>query len=355
MKHKKLLIFFAVIAALVVAVGATGCIFSGRGKLPAVEESTAVNESPETAVETAVRLENQVLFVPGWKAKSSINPTLKERMEKIFRAKEISVWSWESDCNWDDAKKNAESAAQEVYAKIAVMSEKERQNLILAGHSIGCRVVTRAAKLLHEQKIQVKQIILLGAAVNFDDPDLESCAASSKEPFINVFNSSDNILKLAYANKENALPAGFCGIKEQYPNMKQYRKYAKFDNIMANVFEHYIDVYMDFFSEISSGQVEEYIPKIDHHKIKFEKTALSLPFYLDAPGAKLDEPEFHGWKFCYYDLKSYKIPFKDEPYRSRLWLIINPYGKVMWNVRRAPLLARWNEIEREIKAQLNEK
>lgn len=42
--------------------------------------------------------------------------------------------------------------------------------------------------------------------------------------------------------------------------------------------------------------------------------------------------------------------FMNKPINIHLWLIINPYGEVMWNVRRAPLLARWNEIKREIKA-----
>ena len=46
MQHKKLLIIFGVIAALVVEVGATGCISSGRGKLPAVECETETAPCP---------------------------------------------------------------------------------------------------------------------------------------------------------------------------------------------------------------------------------------------------------------------------------------------------------------------
>ena len=298
--------------------------------------------------------QSEVIFVPGWKTKNNINPDepIDREIKKIFQTRKVSIHHWDSNVNWQSAKDNCEKTALQLSEKIIKMPAEKQQKLILAGHSLGGRIVSRTAKHLKEKNIKVKQIILLGAAINCDDPDLKSCAEVSTEPFINIFNRDDNVLKLAYGNMERALAAGYCGVKEKHHNMKQYRKTSGYDNDLANVFEHHVDVYLEYFASIKQDKEAEYISSIDHHKIKFEGTFLSLPpnIYLIAPGAILED-SYHEWKFCYYELCKYPGINKN----MNLYLIVGPYGECMWNINYKMIKTRWEEVKTQINDQLNEK
>ena len=301
----------------------------------------------------------EVIFVPGWKSKNNVQLPVQREIKKIFKTRKISVRHWESNCSWSIAKANSEKEAQTLSEKIIKMPAERQQKLILAGHSLGGRIVARTAQKLNEAKIKVKQVILLGAAINCDDRDLKACSEVSTEPFINVFNRDDNVLKLAYGNLERALAAGYCGIKDPQPNTKQYRKSSGFDNDLANVFEHHVDVYLEFFALIRQNKEVEYVSPIDHHKIKFEETFLSLPpnIYLIAPGSTLEE-SYHEWKFCYYELFKFSELGKFakwldwEKESMKLYLIVGPHGECMWNVNYKMIKQRWDEVKKQINAQL---
>ena len=304
----------------------------------------------------------EVIFVHGWGAKNNVQPSVKREIKKIFKTRKVSVHYWESNCSWLAAKDNSEKEAQRLSKEIIKMPADRQQKLVLIAHSLGGRIVARAARKLNEEKIKVKQVILLGAAINCDDNDLKSCSEISTEPFINVFNRDDNILKLAYGNMEDALAAGYCGIKDPPQNTKQYRKSSGFDDDLANVFEHHVDVYLEFFSLIRQNKEVEYISPIDHHKIKFEKTFLSLPpnVYLIAPGSTLEE-SYHEWKLCYYELFKFSELGKFatwldwEKESMKLYLIVGPHGECMWNVNYMMIKQRWDEVKKQINAQLIER
>lgn len=303
--------------------------------------------------------ECEVLFIPGWKTKNNITRSVKHEIQKIFRTSRLSIHEWESNGDWKVAKNNAENEARLLSQAVMAMSPERQKKLVLAGHSLGGRIVVRTAKLLKAQNVKVKQIILLGAAVNCDDPDLQACSQVSAEPFINVFNCDDNVLKLAYGNMERALAVGYCGVKGKYPNMKQYRKTSGADNDLANVFEHHVDVYLEFLAAIREGREAEYVELIDHHKIKFEKTFLSLPpnIYLIAPGAVVKE-SYHGWKLCYYklaDIPQFQGIFGPAKSSINLYLIVGPYGEFMWNLSETMIKPRWNQVKNQINEQLEQR
>ena len=263
----------------------------------------------------------------------------------------MTIYPWNSEGEWNDAKKNAEKEAVLLYEKISKMSPDVRENLILIGHSLGARVVVRTAKLLREKNIKVKQIILLGAAVNYDDPDFQACDQVSIQPFINVYNRNDYVLKIAYGNKERTLAAGFSGIKRivqdaDLKNMKQYRKYSKYDDLFAGFLEHQNHEYVEFLFDIINGKVEECIEIVSHHDIKIDDGWSDLIFslpkntYIEVPDADKEEL-YYDWKFCQYGESV-----------AKLYLIINPYGEAKFTPLHGPIQKAWESIKRQIDSQI---
>jgi predicted alpha/beta hydrolase family esterase len=297
--------------------------------------------------------DTDVIFVPGWNSKGHISQLVEKELEETFSAKKVTIHKWKSDVNWEEAKNNAEAEAVLLYKKISEMSPDSQKKLILIAHSLGARIVVRTARLLHEKNINVKQIILLGAAVNHDDEDFKACNKISIQPFINVYNRNDYVLKIAYGNKEKTLAAGFSGISKtgedkEYQNMKQYRKKSQDDNLFTGFFEHMTYEYIPFLTEIIKGNEQEYIEKVVHHEIKinagFTDGIFSLPknTFVIVPDADKEE-HYYDWKFCQYNVNS--------KYTPSIYLIINPYGEIKFTPF-AKSQKVWQNIKEQINSQL---
>lgn len=284
---------------------------------------------------------SEVIFIPGWKSKGHVSKLIKKEIKEIFSVSKVTINQWKSDGDWQQTKENADNEAHSLSTKIFNMPSDAQKNLVLIGHSIGAGVVVRTAKLLYEKNIKIKQIILLGAAVDHDDPDLKFCAEVSEKEFINVYNRNDNILKIVYGNKERTMAAGFSGIKEKYKNMKQYRRESQ-SEILAGFMEHQNFEYVEFLSDIIKGNVKEYIEEVDHHKIKVNTSWFKGPYFLPEnifliiPDEEKGE-SYHDWKFCQY---------------AGFYFIINPYGEVKFSFREKPMQNAWNSIKQQIDSQL---
>ena len=291
----------------------------------------------------------EVIFVPGWQSKGYVSRLVKKEIKEIFSAPKVTIHKWESEVKWNEAKNNAEKEAEILCKKISKMDPDTQKKLVLIGHSLGARVVVRTAKFLDKKNIKVKQVILLGAAVNYDDKDFKACDNISIQPFINVYNRNDYVLKIAYGNKEKTLAAGFSGIRikdEKYVNMKQYRKISRYDDLFAGFFEHQNYEYIEFLSDVVNGKVEESIEKVSHHDIKIHgltKGIFSLPknTFIIAPDADKEEL-YYDWKFCQYG--NSKLP--------KLYLIINPYGEAKFTPFHGPIQKAWESIKKQIDSQI---
>ena len=295
----------------------------------------------------------EVIFVPGWQSKGYVSKLVKKEIKEIFSAKKVTIHKWKSEVKWSEAKNNAEKEAELLCEKISKMSPDAQERLILIGHSLGARVVVRTAKHLKEKNIKVKQVILLGAAVNYDDQDFQACDKISIQPFINVYNRNDYVLKIAYGNKEKTLAAGFSGIKGtvqdvELKNMKQYRKHSKYEDLFAGFFEHQNHEYIEFLSDIVNGMVEESIEKVSHHDIEINygltKGIFSLPknTFIVVPDADKEEL-YYDWKFCQYG---------DSKHAPKLYLIINPYGEVKFTPLHGQIQKVWKSIKEQIDSQI---
>lgn len=105
---------------------------------------------------------------------------------------------------WVESLKNAETYAQTLSEEIMALPEPQRRRLVLAGHSLGGRIVIHAmARCFAEREdVRIRQIILAGTADSFDDPDLLFAIQTSQETVYSLINEHDVILA-AYKISEN--------------------------------------------------------------------------------------------------------------------------------------------------------
>lgn len=140
-----------------------------------------------------------VWYFPGWmrteKPQEGIMPALKQ----AFPEAEVVFKPWKGDVIWPLATKNADEVAEQFAAEIAAMSEEERQNLVLVGHSLGGRIAARVTSKLGAKGLKVKETILMGAALPYEDKDIISMGKGSELPIIAICNPKDVTLKYIYA------------------------------------------------------------------------------------------------------------------------------------------------------------
>lgn len=330
-------------------------------------------------------LADEVVFIPGWLTEKTQKAEYETVLRRIYPNQTINVMTWESNKNWNKAMKNADDFARVVGKYIEEKSEKERAGLTLIGHSLGARIVVRTADELAAKKIRVKQIVLLGAAIEYDI-DADGIFQCSETPVINVFSRNDSVLKYLCGNALRKLPLGFCGAEKVDPEeLSQYsfstseavNSNLRLDLASAEMMNHMAGRYLAELEKIRRGEVEPYKPKYDYSDVKIKKGFLSLPSsWIVPPLFKMDlldsyadwsvaksEVEFHP------DEDARLIPFlvrahqiADAAFSSGddevevkentifVYFIVDPYGRIaMWNFLYGPLKKRFDEIKSQIR------
>ena len=88
-------------------------------------------------MEDAVPDDVHVIFVPGFWTEDN-DPGMYERLlSDVFPESKVSVRMWPSKSSWDRAKLQADLLAGELVKEVYAMTDTERENLVLVGHSVG--------------------------------------------------------------------------------------------------------------------------------------------------------------------------------------------------------------------------
>lgn len=146
----------------------------------------------------------------------SYEPELKLLREIFPEAEFVALKAWNAPHGptltfeelWKKSVFYAEQYAQMLADEIALLPQSVRDRLILVGHSLGGRIVVRALAKVHREKgLEIRQFILAGAALNYDDSDIQEAVLASKLTAYSLVNPADAALK-AYQIAEKRTAAG---------------------------------------------------------------------------------------------------------------------------------------------------
>jgi len=140
-------------------------------------------------------------------------------LRKIFpNAEEVVLKAWKGPSGPGTSPEDyylksrllAEEYCRDLLTEIEALPIVKRERLILVGHSLGGRIVVRTlAAGYRKERLQVRQMILAGAAIDFNDVDLFDAVLASRLTAYSLVNPSDLMLA-AYkiAEKQTALGTG---------------------------------------------------------------------------------------------------------------------------------------------------
>lgn len=140
-----------------------------------------------------------VWYFPGWMRTEKPQEGIVPALEASFPEAKVEFKAWNGDVIWPLATKNADEISDKFAAEIAAMSEEERGNLVLVGHSLGGRIAARVTSKLGSKGLKVKETILMGAALPYKDKDVEAMGNGSELPILAICNPKDVTLKYVYA------------------------------------------------------------------------------------------------------------------------------------------------------------
>ena len=331
----------------------------------------------------------EVVFIPGWNTeKISAERYYETELAKVYPGERLIVLKWKADVNWSEAVKNAETFSPEVVKYIAGKTAPEQAELTLIGHSLGGRIVIKVAAELAKNKIPVKRIILLGAAVDCD-VDLSPVVSASNAPVINIFSENDAVLKHLYPKFQCKCPLGFCGA-EKLPDggLVEYRmkcldagKSPEQSLIDGLAWVHSAKNYLEELHLIVDGKRTPYRPKYDCSKadeyLEKNKTFLTLPVHWGIPlkggveaynilapllkkllasyGKDINIPAISdpkvldshaGWSLFKVTIQVRFGEKNDPPDEYSVYFIADQYGRIRsWNFFRTPLKMRFNKLK----------
>lgn len=113
--------------------------------------------------------------------------------------------------NWQNCLIATDNEAANLVDRIQEMPLAQQKNLILIGHSLGGNIVIKTAARCLEKNIQIRQMILLGAAIDNDAPEIEKAVMATMETNYSFVNMKDYALNMFYRifRKKAALGTGY--------------------------------------------------------------------------------------------------------------------------------------------------
>ena len=304
----------------------------------------------------------EVIFIPGWGSEKFSTSGYKSELQKCFPDSKISVLTWKSFVLWENAIINADNFVPEAVRYIARKSPAEQADVTLIGHSLGSRIVTKTAIQLALRNIKIKQIILLGAAVDFDE-DLSSVIKSSNLPCINIFSRNDTVLKYAYSNISGKFALGFCGSEADYNKKLIQYDFVSSEPVISNtelltslceISNHLCERYLQELKMVLNNNKAPYKPRYDHSGVTRKDSILNIPDNWIFPplfaATRIDS--YADWVFAKSEIKFHKTDKegKKKEYRKDIYFIFDPYGRIfMWNIFKKPLARKFDDIRKEVK------
>ena len=167
-------------------------------------------------------------WTPGYRPENTSSVPAPDLFKEKFEGCEISVRAWDSSASFlffYCVVRNANRFAPVLADEIAAMPPERQRNLTLVGHSLGAKIIIRAAALLRGRNVVIRQLVLLGAAIDDDAPEIVPALEATLLPNVNIYNPEDGTLSFWYRlyNLFWSRALGADGYPGTHPKLRQYR------------------------------------------------------------------------------------------------------------------------------------
>lgn len=206
------LLFFLCASLLLLTAG--GCHVPNAGTLP---DLAGIKPAPAKPT---------VVYLPGWQSQREPEyaALVKERQEgemnllrRAFPGCDVIYVRWNNAVPWQECVDNVEDLILKLEQKLCALSDAQRKNLILVGHSLGGRSTVRILSSLSRKGMQIRRGVFLAAAIEDDSPHIALAINASLDPVINVYCLSDGTLRILLGLVDQAPPLGAYGNALPYP------------------------------------------------------------------------------------------------------------------------------------------
>lgn len=136
-------------------------------------------------------------YFPGFNSEG-LSTEDSEQLQTSFKADKIECIKWLPEtANWNDAVGMVDNASQVLVNDIKAMTPEKREELVLVGHSLGCKVVAYSLVKLGKLGIPVRTAVLLAPAISSGDRNAvgldRGCAS-----LIVAVGENDYVLRFVY-------------------------------------------------------------------------------------------------------------------------------------------------------------
>ena len=172
----------------------------------------------------ALLMATTVWYVPGWMRTEKPREDVMTAMTNAFPGAKVEFKAWDGNhLVWPQSVESADKESWRFAFEAAMMPKKERENLVIVGHSLGGRITARILARLAENGLKVRQASLMAAAIPNEDPDLKKMGDGSELPVLAVCNPDDITLRYVYtlACGESAVAFGANGALKSIANVKE--------------------------------------------------------------------------------------------------------------------------------------
>ena len=152
----------------------------------------------------------RILYVHGWLPLPDMTCDEDLRIiQSIFPNDHVELIDWGGrTADFNLALEQSEHYVLNFADRFSLMSDKERENTVLLGHSLGARIIIKTMALLRKQNKSIRYGVFLAAAIPHDDNCIHEAIQNSIEPSINIYYYNDYVLKHLYSvsdSSKNAL------------------------------------------------------------------------------------------------------------------------------------------------------
>lgn len=196
------------------------------GELTRFRAWERVEEAQEHIFDFSGKEVKHLLLVGGWFSKTADYTAHSDEVAKIYPNAEIEHFLWDANGSWDESRNLADTTAPEELLKHLERQSQQfpLQKTVLLGHSLGGRVVVRTLAKLHQAgSPQLYQTILMGAALDNDDPDIAEAVLQVQNDILNFYSMADGVLRYLYQGYQMKEALGLSGCVKEIPGLRNIK------------------------------------------------------------------------------------------------------------------------------------
>ena len=143
-------------------------------------------------------------------------------LKELYPSSKCVPWRWntpevnfyEIPNQWEKAVQDQMQAVEDLFREIQSMPPEEQRQLILVSHSLGGGIVIHTMAKCKKANIKIDHFVLLGAAIDNNDPDIMRALDATTNRSFNLVNTWDYALAMyLIAQQAPALGTG-CALAE---------------------------------------------------------------------------------------------------------------------------------------------